>query len=245
MSGFTAGRRGVARRIGHFLRRAGRVLWFLLKGASLGLGWCVALVVGIAALMIAGQSDAAFSPYLDHLTNATAGDGLMADHRGPLMMVRAMFMVLGGIGFLGVFAVSKSLENWWGANPPEEAVISASTARPSGDQTLRRTRRVLGTTWTVLLMLALGVAFGWGGVAMIGGTAGTLTSDDATVLRQIAETADWFGRPKSLQAARDHALFGFGFGLLIAFASLFGFFGAYFEIAEALGFHGGRDSAAK
>lgn len=260
MSDVAAGRRGVPRRVRYLLRRAGRVLWFLLKGAGLGLGWCVAMLAGFAALMIAAQPDAIFSPFLANHTAVDAGG--LTDHRGPLMMARAMFMVFAGIGFLAMLAASKGLENWWGANSADESVLSASTARPSGDQTLRHTRRVLGTTWTVLLMLAVGVGFGWGGCVLVGNAADVLTSDDAAVLRHAAETAlsraDFTPRgmvrenpPRSItpkemiEGEREEALVHFGLGLFITSISLFAFAGAYFEVAEAIGFYRDRDDDAQ
>jgi hypothetical protein len=140
--------------------------------------------------------------------------------------------------------------------------MSEFTLLPSGDnralRALRRTWRVVHTVGKILGMLALGVGFAWGGCVLVGNTADVLTSDDAAVLRHAAETASsnadfsprgWQDTPRgvtrqeALEGERLEALVQFGLGLFIAYVSLFGFAGAYFETVEALGFGWGRDKS--
>lgn len=116
--------------------------------------------------------------------------------------------------------------------------LSGVTALPGEKQPLRGLQRAghfARAIGNALFMLGVGVGFAYGGTLLVGDAAQTLTSDDAAVLRQIAaETAAsaWMV-PKSLEAAREGALFGFGFGLLMTSASLFVFGGAWFETVAA------------
>jgi hypothetical protein len=140
--------------------------------------------------------------------------------------------------------------------------MSEFTLLPSGDnralRALRQTWRFLRTVGKILGMLALGVGFAWGGCVLVGNAADVLTSDDAAVLRHVAETASSnadfaprgmvrenppreLTRQETLEGERLEALVHFGLGLVVAYLSLFGFAGVYAETVEALGFGWGRD----
>lgn len=91
------------------LRVMGGALWLLVKGGGLGLGWCIAVFVGLAALVIAAQPDSGLAAW----TVQGGRHGYENDPRAALVLIRIAFFMGSLFGLVGAYLASRSLEKWW------------------------------------------------------------------------------------------------------------------------------------
>lgn len=113
MSEFAIPRRAGLRRAWYLARRIGRALFRFLKafltGSGLGLGWCVAVLIGFFGIMMAAQPDYGYA-WL-HLPEFRHGHPI--DPRVSISATRSVFIIVGLFGFLVAYQLGKVIESWW------------------------------------------------------------------------------------------------------------------------------------